>query len=321
MRGTLVGIVGPTATGKTDVGLELARGLGGEIISADSMAVYRGMDIGTAKPTPEDQAAAPFHLIDVVDPDEQFSVAEFKRLAGEAIDDILERGRLPLLVGGTGLYVKAVTSGMNIPAVLPDTELRQELKAEAERYGGEHILAKLREIDPQTAERLHPRDTKRIIRAIEVHSSTGVPLSELHRLAPSADVPYRVELYGLDAGRQELYNRIERRIDRQIEAGLVREVQDLLDRGYSRDLPAMKGLGYKQIAAYLAGECDLADAVELLKRDTRRFAKRQLTWFRADARIVWINTEGRSTVEIAAEITEGLKADLGEPEHRRPPQN
>ena len=307
MHGTLVGIVGPTATGKTAVGLELAKKLDGEIVSADSMAVYKGMDIGTAKPTAAEQAAVRFHLIDVVRPDEEFSVAEFKRLAERAVADIIARHRLPLLVGGTGLYVRAVTGGLNIPAVGPDRKLRESLKAEAAAFGNERLLERLRAVDPAAAERIHARDLKRIIRALEVYVLTGLPISHFHSTAGSTDAAYHVRLFGLNMSRTALYERIERRVDEQIEAGLVQEVSGLLAGGYTVELPSMKGLGYKQIAGYLLGEYDFETAVALLKRDTRRFAKRQLTWFRADPRIRWIDVEGRGAIEVADEIADLLE--------------
>lgn len=307
MHGTLVGIVGPTATGKTAVGIELAKRLNGEIISADSMAIYKGMDIGTAKPTAEERAAVRFHLIDVVQPDEEFSVVEFKRLAGEAIADILSRGKVPLLVGGTGLYVKAVTGGLNIPAVSPDRELRERLRAEAAEFGGERLLERLRAVDPITAERLHPKDLKRIIRALEVHMLTGLPISHFHKIAGTTEAACHVALFGLSVSRPALYENIEDRVDRQISASLVEEVRGLLDKGYSPNLPSMKGLGYKQIVGYLLGDYDLKTAICLLKRDTRRFAKRQLTWFRADPRICWIDVERRSVCDVAAEIVSLLR--------------
>ncbi|HUV05472.1 MAG TPA: tRNA (adenosine(37)-N6)-dimethylallyltransferase MiaA [Armatimonadota bacterium] len=302
MHGTLVGIVGPTATGKTAVGVELAKRLDGEIVSADSMAVYKGMDIGTAKPTTEQRAAVRFHLIDVVRPDEEFSVAEFKRFAEGAIADVLSRGKVPLLVGGTGLYVKAVAGGLNIPAVAPDRELRERLRAEAAEFGGERLLERLRAVDSITAERLHPKDLKRIIRALEVHMLTGLPISHFHTTAGTTEAAYHAALFALSMSRSALYSNIEQRVDQQIDAGLVEEVRGLFNEGYSPDLSSMKGLGYKQIAGYLLGDCDLETAIRLLKRDTRRFAKRQLTWFRADPRIRWIDVEGRGAPDVAAEL-------------------
>jgi tRNA dimethylallyltransferase len=310
MHGTVVGIVGPTATGKTEVGIELAKQLDGEIISADSMAVYKGMDIGTAKPSPEEQAQVRFHLIDVVYPDEEFSVAEFKRLAEQALADIISRGKLPLLVGGTGLYIKALVGGLNIPPVAPNRELREQLKAEAAEYGGAYLLERLRAVDPITAERLHPRDLKRIIRALEVYLVSGVPISHHHVTAGTIEVDYHVNLFGLTMDRSKLYKKIEERVDYQIKAGLVDEVRKLLDQGYSPELPSMKGLGYKQIVSYLLGQNDLETAINLLKRDTRRFAKRQFTWFRAMQGIHWIDVTNRGTSEVVSEIISLLKAKL-----------
>ena len=315
MHGTLVGIVGPTATGKTAVGIELAKELNGEIISADSMAVYKGMDIGTAKPTAEEQAEVPFHLINVVSPDEEFSVAEFKQLAEEAIADILSRGKLPILVGGTGLYVRAVMGGLNIPAVGPDRNLREQLKAEAEQFGNEYLLEKLRTVDPVTAARLHINDLKRIIRALEVHILTGHPISHFHETAGTMDVAYDVHLFGLTMDRNALYERINLRVDEQIKEGLVEEVRGLLKKEYSPELSSMRGLGYKQIIGYILGEYDLDIAIDLLKRDTRRFAKRQFTWFRADPSIRWIDVEGRNAVEVANEISALLKSKPSGPEY------
>lgn len=302
VHGTLIAIVGATATGKTAVGIDLARSIGGEIISADSMAVYTGLDIGTAKPTPEERELATFHLVDVVRPDEEFSVVEFKRLADEAIVDIVGRGRVPLLVGGTGLYLRAMTGALNIPVAKPDWALRERLMAEAAEFGNERLLQRLNEVDPITATRLHANDLKRIVRALEVHAITGMPISHIHETAGSTDVTYNVRLFGLTLSREVLYERIERRIDQQISDGLVEEVQGLLDKGYGPDLPAMSALGYKQIAAYLKGEYDFQTAIELFKRDTRRFAKRQLTLFRAIEGIHWVNAEGRSSAEVALEI-------------------
>lgn len=302
MHETVIGIVGPTATGKTAVGIELAKRLDGEIISADSMAVYKGMDIGTAKPGPEKRAGIAFHLIDAVLPDEDFSAAEYKRLAEEAIADIRRRGKQPILVGGTGLYVRAVMGGLNIPSAPPNRELRERLKTEASQFGNEVLLERLRAVDPETAGRLHPNDQKRIIRALEVHATTGLPISHFHRTAGTTKVAYHVRLFGLTMSRPALYAGIERRVDGQIEAGLVEEVRGLLENGYSPELPAMKGLGYKQIAGYLNGEYDLQTAIDLIKRDTRRFAKRQFTWFRAEPGIHWVEVENRNAGEVADEI-------------------
>lgn len=301
----LIGVVGPTATGKTAVGIELAKRIDGEIVSADSMAVYRLMDIGTAKPKPEERQGVAFHLIDVVWPDEEFSVASYRRLALEVISRILSGGKVPILVGGTGLYVKAVVGDLGIPEVPPNRALRERFRAEAESLGNMHLFERLKAVDPVTAGRLHPNDLKRVIRALEVYELSGVPLSQHRSLkcGPGCDVA----LFGLTMSRQALYKRIEQRVDEQIARGLLDEVKSLLEKGYSPDLPSMKGLGYKQIAGYLRGEFDLDQAIQLIKRDTRRYAKRQFTWFKSDPRIQWIDVEDKSTSEVADEIVTKVK--------------
>lgn len=308
MKGLVVGIIGPTATGKTAVGISLARKLNGEIISADSMAIYRGMDIGTAKPTKEEQEQARFHLIDIVDPDAVYSAALFREDASRTINDILSRGKLPIVVGGTGLYIKALTGGFNIPNVPPDYQLREKLRYEASAYGNEYLLHKLEDIDPISASRLHPNDIKRIIRAIEVYVTTGKPISYYHSTEGVISPEYEIRLFGLIMDRQILYKRIEDRIDEQIHAGLVDEVRSLLDKGYSRDLPSMKGLGYKQIAAHLLDEFDLNTAIELFKRDTRRFAKRQFTWFKRVPAVEWIDMSNLNAENAVSLISHKISA-------------
>jgi tRNA dimethylallyltransferase len=299
---TLAAIVGPTATGKTAVGIELAKLINAEIISADSMAVYKGMDIGTAKPTAAEQKQARFHLIDVVCPDQDFSVAEFQRLSLECIGDIYKRECLPVVVGGTGLYVKSLTDGLNIPIAPPDKEFRKQLLETAERDGRRALMNQLAEVDPETAARLHENDLKRIIRALEVYRQTGTPISAFHKAGRAAELPYKIRMFGLTISRPHLYERINRRVDEQIEEGLVEEVKHLLDCGYSPNLPSMRGLGYKQIAGYLEGQYNLETAVDLLKRDTSRFAKRQFTWFKAEPRILWVDTLNRTAADMAREI-------------------
>jgi tRNA dimethylallyltransferase len=305
-----VAIVGPTASGKTAVAIELAGRVGAEIISADSMAVYRGMDIGTAKPTLLEQGSAAFHLIDVVDPDEPFTVADFQEQAVRVIDDLLSRGKLPLLVGGTGLYIRAVLDGLNIPGSGPDPELRERLRKRAVEEGSVALHKELERVDPETAARLHPNDAKRIIRALEVFEQSGKPMSEVieeTRVAPR--YPDALQ-FGLTMDREKLYRRIEERVDLQIAEGLVEEVRSLLEKGYNTDAPAMQGLGYKEIAAFIEGKSDLASAIDTLKQGTRRFAKRQYTWFRADARIDWINVDALSAAE-AADIIEAKLREAG----------
>ncbi len=275
----LVVIVGPTAVGKTRLALRLAEELGAEIVSADSRQIYRGMDIGTDKPTSEERQRVPHHLVDIVDPDEEFTLAQYQSMAYAAIDDVLTRDRVPLLVGGTGLYVKAVVEGWTIPRVRPNEALRAELYREAESKGDETLHARLRQVDPVAAEKIDPRNVRRVVRALEVYLETGRPISELQRRRPPH---YRVLQIGLTMERAALYQRIDRRVDRMMERGLVQEVRKLVEQGYGYELPAMSGLGYRQVGCYLRGEISLAEAIRLIKRDTRRFVRQQYNWFRLD---------------------------------------
>ena len=278
-RCVLIVIVGPTAVGKTRLSLRLAQEFDGEIISADSRQVYRGMDIGTAKPTPEERRHVPHHLIDIITPDETFTLAQYQELACQAIDDVLARGKVPFLVGGTGQYVRAVVEGWGIPRVPPNEELRAELYRQAEREGPWALHDRLREVDPAAAGRIDPTNVRRVVRALEVYLETGRPISELQRKKPP---PYRILLIGLTMERQELYRRIDERVDRMIEAGLVEEVRELVEQGYGYELPAMSGLGYQQIGMYLRGLVSLEEAIQLIKRHTRRFVRHQYNWFRLD---------------------------------------
>lgn len=287
----LVVITGPTATGKSEVGVLVAEKVGGEIISADSMLIYRGMDIGTAKPTPDEMRGIPHHMIDIVEPDEDYSVALFQEQARAVIKEIHERNKLPVLVGGTGLYVRAVIDDYDFSGARGDKSLRENLLKEATDNGPESLHQRLSEVDPQAASKLHPRDTRRVIRALEVYHLTGKPISSYQRVDQCTRPLYNLFMFGLNMDRDKLYRRIEQRVDRMIAAGLVDEVRGLLLRGFSVELNSMRGLGYKEIAAYLTGMLSLEQAVELLKRNTRRFAKRQLTWFRRDTRIKWYNID------------------------------
>ena len=289
MERRLLAIVGPTATGKTEVGMGLAEALDGEIISADSMQVYRGMDIGTAKPTAEQRARVPHHLIDILDPDEAFSVADYQARADAALAAIWKRGRQPILVGGSGLYIRAVLEEMDFSLVPPDPEFRRRLLEEARSKGTRALHEWLAEVDPAAAARIHPNDQKRIIRALEVAESTGGAGSGSGKVDRERPPRYNSTQFGLTLEREELYRRIEARVDRMIAGGLVEEVRGLLERSLGEDLISMKGLGYAQIAPHVRGQLSLEEAVSRLKRDTRRFAKRQMTWFRADPRIEWID--------------------------------
>lgn len=282
----LLVVIGPTAIGKSALALRLAREFGGEIISADSRQVYRQMDIGTDKPTDEERRLVPHHLIDVVDPDEDFTLAVYQDLAYRAIEGILARYKLPILAGGTALYVEAVTQGWRIPRVEPQPELRERLQREAEEEGGEVLYRRLQVVDPKAAVKIRPENVRRVVRALEVYETTGRPISELQGAEPP---PFKIFKVGLTTDRAELYRRIDERYDRMIDQGLVEEVRGLRDRGYGLDLPSMSGLGYRQIGLYLEGKLSLEEAIERMKFDTHRFARHQYTWFRRDPDIQWFD--------------------------------
>ncbi len=275
MTGKLLVLVGPTAVGKTALSLDLAETFNGEIISADSRLFYRGMDVGTAKPTPAEQAQVPHHLIDVCAPDETLTLGEYQQMAYRTIDSVLGNGRLPILVGGTGQYVTAVVQGWGIPRVAPQPALRAALTA----LGDAEVVRWLAALDPAGAARIDPRNVRRIIRALEVTLVAGRPISELQRKTPP---PYAILQLGLTRGRAPLYQRIDARVDAMMAAGLLAEMTALRDAGYGRSLPAMSGLGYQQLWAYLEGEMSLAEVVERIKFETHRFARQQYTWFRPD---------------------------------------
>ena len=286
-KSSIVVVVGPTAAGKTDLAIALADALGGEIISADSRQIYRGMDIGTAKATPEQRARAPHHLLDVVNPDQVLTLAEYQHMAYDAITGVQSRGLVPILAGGTGQYVRAVTEGWQIPAVAPDPALRAALEAEALEAGAEAFHARLAGLDPRAAARIDYRNVRRVIRALEVCLVTGRPISELQSKEPP---PWRACWIGVTRPRPELYARIDARVDRMIAGGLVEEVRALAGAGYGWDLPAMTGLGYRQVGQYLRGEMDLEAAIALIKKGTRRFVQQQYNWFPvSDPAIRWLD--------------------------------
>jgi tRNA dimethylallyltransferase len=286
----IIVICGPTAVGKTAAGIEVARAFGGEILSADSMQVYRHMDIGTAKPTAAEQAAVRHHLIDVVDPDEPFDAAAYMALGRQALAELLRRGKTPVVVGGTGLYLKALLYGL-FRLDARDPAVRARLRAEAESCGAAVLHARLAQCDPHTAARLHPNDTLRILRALEVFEVTGRPISALQREHRFDDTPFRTLKIGLCLDRETLYRRIDRRVEAMVAAGLEDEVRALLAKGYGPRLKPMQSIGYSHMTAFLAGAVSHEECVRTLQRDTRRFAKRQLTWFRADPEIVWTSPD------------------------------
>jgi len=293
----IIAIVGPTGVGKTRLAIRLAQACNGEIVSADSRQVYRHMDIGTAKPTPEEQAQARHHLIDIVNPDEDFSLAMYQRLTGEAIRDIHKRGKLPFLVGGTGQYVWAVLEGWEVPRVPPDTALRRSLEQRAETGGAGELYRELQDIDPAAAQSIDPRNVRRIIRALEVSQRTGQPFSTLTRKSAP---PFDTMVIGLTMERKELYRRVDARVDGMIARGFVDEVQRLLSMGYGLSLPSLSSIGYREIGLYLQGKMALAEATEKVKTGTHRFIRHQHAWFRLkDKRIRWL--EAAATAEQEAE--------------------
>lgn len=279
-------ICGPTASGKSDLALRLAHGLDAEIVNADSMQVYRGLNIGTAKPTPEQRAEIPHHLINIVDPNQLFSAADFADAADAAIRDIIARGKRVVVVGGTGLYIRALLKGL-VDSPGGTVEMRAALQEEAGRIGNSAMLEKLRLVDPELAAGLHPNNLVRIIRALEVQQLTGIPLSRYQKEHAFSARRYESLQIGLKVERAELYQRIDRRVDQMLAAGLMEEVRALLAAGFGRELKAMCSIGYKESTAHIFGEMSLEDAVCRIKRDTRHYAKRQLTWFNADNDILW----------------------------------
>lgn len=291
MRIPVLVIIGPTGSGKTDTAIEVAKAIDGEIITADSMQVYRGMNIGTAKPTPAEQQGLPHHLIDVADPDEDFSVTRYVALADAVIADLQRRGKAAIVAGGTGFYINALVDRWAFPPQPADTSFRKEMAAVAEREGVELLHTRLAAVDPVSAERLHPNDVKRVIRALEVFHLTGRPVSSFDYKPgeTSPNSPYRPLFFGLTLPREILHDRLAQRVQTQLDAGLLEEVRGLYDGGYGPELSAMKGITYRQLVGYLRGEYDFATAMSLMVRDNRRYARRQYTWFNADPRISWID--------------------------------
>ena len=300
-RPRVIALMGPTAVGKTGLVLQLAKDLGGEIVNADSMQVYRFMDIGTAKPTAAERAEVAHHLLDIVDPDQDFDASRYSQLAREAINNLVKEGRVAIVVGGTGLYLKALFHGL-FPAALSRQSIRERLHREGEKHGGVELYKRLKKVDPSTAGRLHPNDLFRIIRALEVWESTGKPMSVLQKEHGFRENPFITLRIGLKRPRSELYKRINRRVDEMMELGLLTEARELLERGYGPDLKSMQALGYRHMVQHLINGMKIAEAVRTMKRDTRHYAKRQMTWFRGDQEIRWFHPE--ETEEIAGLVKE-----------------
>lgn len=298
----LVAIVGPTGVGKSRLALRLAETFNGEIVSADSRQVYRHLNIGTAKPSQSELALVPHHLVDIINPDDDFSLAQYQELAYRAIADIQRRNKLALLVGGSGLYVRAVLEGWVIPSVPPELEFRRSLEEKAAAGGADELYKELVRVDPVAAGGIDRRNLRRVIRALEVSRATGTPFSQLQQKKAPA---FEVLIIGLTADRSELYRRIDLRVDRMIEQGLVEEVEKLVKMGYGFELPAMSGIGYQQIGIYLRGDLTLAAAIERIKFETHRFVRRQYNWFRlSDNRIHWFDMRDEVEPEIRELVTE-----------------
>ncbi|MBK5243976.1 MAG: tRNA (adenosine(37)-N6)-dimethylallyltransferase MiaA [Eubacteriaceae bacterium] len=300
-------LIGPTASGKTALGVALAKALNGEIISADSMQIYKYMSIGTAKVTPSEMEGIPHHLVDCILPSAEYSVAKFKEAALKFIADIVSQGKLPIVVGGTGLYINALTLPWGFREKDESEEVRWRLSAEAEMLGSEALHQRLKDVDPLTAQTVHPNNVKRVIRALEIYEVTGKPKSYFDEKASTEELPYDYELIGLKWPREDLYYRINHRVDKMVEKGLINETKSLLDRGYDWDLTSLQAIGYKELRPFLNGDATLEEVLTVLKQNTRHFAKRQMTWFRKDERIHWIEmNEKRSLDEFVKECLDIL---------------
>ncbi len=289
MKKPLIILTGPTAVGKTKLSIKLARAVNGEIISADSMQVYRYMDIGSAKIRPEEMEEIPHHLVDCLDPDEEFNVVRFQKMAKEAMEDIYARNRIPILVGGTGFYIQAVTGDIDFTECGEDNSYRKELEKKAKEQGPEVLHRMLFEVDPESALAIHANNTKRVIRALEYYQQTGEPISLHNQQQRQKESPYNLAYFVLNDERSRLYERIDARIDEMLREGLVDEVKRLQQMGYHKGMVSMQGLGYKEILSYLDGTWSLEEAVYILKRDTCHFAKRQITWFKRERNVEWFH--------------------------------
>ncbi len=285
----LIIITGPTGVGKTDLSINIAKALDGEIISADSMQVYRHMDIGTAKIRPEEMQGVVHHLIDCLEPSEEFNIYLFKKMANQAIEDILSRGKMPVMVGGTGFYIQSVLKDVDFSEEEKDNSYRRQLQEIARNQGSEVLHEMLRKADPDAADKIHANNVKRVIRALEYHEQTGEKISEHNSAQEERESPFDYLYFVINNDREVLYDRIEKRIDKMLSEGLLEEVKHLKEMGCDRNMVSMKGLGYKEILACLDGELSLPEAVSILKRDTRHFAKRQITWFKREKNVIWMN--------------------------------
>lgn len=302
MNNKLVIIGGPTAVGKTKISIELAKRISGEIISADSMQVYKGMDIGTAKVTAEEMQGVPHHMIDILDPKEDFNVVEFSKRVKEIISYLHEKDRIPILVGGTGFYIQSVLYDIDFTDNDNDMTFRHELEEEAKIKGGEVLHERLKAIDPEAAESIHPNNVKRVIRALEFYEKSKGKISEHNKEQRAKKSPYEYHYFALTNERSRIYDNIEKRVDLMLDMGLVEEVRTLLKNGVPRTNVSMQGLGYKEIAAFIEGEISLDEAIYILKRDTRHFAKRQITWLKREPDVIWFDKSRMSDEEILSDM-------------------
>lgn len=291
LKKPLIILTGPTAVGKTKLSIELAKAVNGEIISADSMQVYKHMDIGSAKIKKEEMCGVPHHLIDVLEPDEEFHVVRFQEMAKQAMEEIYAKGKVPILAGGTGFYIQAVVKDIDFSKETEKSPVREELEKLAEEKGYEYLHERLQQVDPKSAEKIHANNVKRVIRTLEYFELTGKPISLHNEEEAAKESPYNVAYFVLNDVRERLYERIDARVDTMLQEGLVEEVSGLAKKGYTKDMVSMQGLGYKEILSYLDGSYTLDEAVYILKRDTRHFAKRQLTWFKREKDVIWVNKQ------------------------------
>ena len=297
MKKNLVIITGPTASGKSAAAVETAKILNGEIVSADSMQIYKYMDIGSAKVTLDEMQGIPHYMIDIVEPDFDFSVALYSEMAGKCIDDITARGKLPIVTGGTGLYINSLTYPLDFTDADEDLEYREHLYSLAKEYGNVYVHEMLKDIDIKTYERLHPNDIKRIVRALEVYKLTGRTMTEYNEMAKDMDIEYNLAYIGLIMNRQKLYDRINKRVDVMFDNGLIDEVKKLKEMSYNKSMNSMQGIGYKEIFDYLNGIYSLEEVKDIIKQSSRRYAKRQITWFKRDKRIYWIDLDKFDTLD------------------------
>lgn len=304
MKKPLIILTGPTAVGKTKTSIELAKAINGEIISADSMQVYKYMDIGSAKIRPDEMEGIKHYLIDELEPDEEFHVVKFQQMAKQALEEIYAKGKVPIVVGGTGFYIQALLYDIDFTESMQDDTYRMELENIAKEKGADYVHDLLREVDPESADAIHANNIKRVIRALEFYKLTGEKISTHNEQERQKESPYEFCYFVLTDEREVLYDRINLRIDQMLEEGLIAEVQALKDKGYTRDMVSMQGLGYKEILDYLNGLCTLDEAIYILKRDTRHFAKRQLTWFRREKEVIWIEKKSQVLDEILKNIRE-----------------